>query len=153
MITLDDVLTTSGKHPERPRQWPPSAELLANGEALAHAVTLLLTAFGRSRSLTSGYRPPVVNASTPGAAAHSLHELCEAGDIADNDRALARFVVVNVPLLERIGLWCEDPRYTWKKLADGTIVFWLHVQLRPPPSGRRFFVPFRNAIPLELGAK
>jgi len=153
LITADDVLTTSGLHADRVKHWPPSRPTIENAEAIAHAITLLLSAFGRSRTLTSGYRPNAINLQTPGAAPYSLHETAAASDIADDDSALARFALAHVPLLTKLGLWCEDPLYTWMRRPDGTIARWLHVQLRPPPSGKRFFVPSSSARPLALGAK
>ncbi len=53
-------------------------------------------------------------------------------DFADADGQLKAWVKANVPLLESIGLWCED-------LASTPT--WLHVQTVPPKSGKRFFKP------------
>jgi|SRR3990167_4159697 len=53
-------------------------------------------------------------------------------DIADADGKLKAWVRLNVPLLESVGLWCEAFEYT---------PTWLHFQINPPASEKRFFKP------------
>lgn len=62
----------------------------------------------------------------------SQHLYGNAADILDTDGALKAWVLQNVPLLETLGLWCED--------FDSTKT-WCHFQQVPPRSGRRFFKP------------
>lgn len=80
----------------------------------------------------SGRRTPEINAGTPGAAVGSNHLTCNALDIADNDRRLARWLVANLHVLVDIELWMEDPRCT---------PTWVHIQTVPPVSGNRVFIP------------
>ena len=84
--------------------------------------------------LTSGWRPPSINACTAGAAPQSLHMTGEACDIFDPAGDLDAWLLTPEGqfTLTDIGLWMEDPGHT---------LGWCHVQIRPPPSGRRVFVP------------
>jgi len=63
---------------------------------------------------------------------HSCHLIGAAVDIADRDKSLAGFCYDNIQLLEKVGLWCEDPTMTHS---------WIHFQIFPPKSGTRFFKP------------
>lgn len=51
-------------------------------------------------------------------------------DIADPQGKLMEWTKENIPLLEEVGLWCEDG-----------ISGWCHFQSVPPKSGKRFFLP------------
>jgi hypothetical protein len=121
-------------------------ELRANAGETVRRWNILLKAFhdatGKShRGVRSGWRPPEINARTPGAAANSRHMTCEAMDAEDADKALAAFVVANVELVSHVGLWFEDPLAKQKNGALYT-PSWVHGQIVPPPSGRRYFIPF-----------
>jgi hypothetical protein len=88
--------------------------------------------------VASGYRPAAVNERTANAAKSSTHLTCEGIDIQDSrNQDLARWCLKNLPILERLGLYMEDPRWTYSVNGD----HWVHVQTRPPRSGRRVFVP------------
>lgn len=83
--------------------------------------------------VASGWRPAVVNDNTCNAAAHSNHLDALACDLRDtDDRALAIWCLDNLDLLEQLGLWMEDPRWT----PD-----WVHLQTAPPRSGNRVYIP------------
>ena len=83
--------------------------------------------------VTSGWRPPDVNASTPGAALRSLHMQCRAIDLFDPAGDLDDWCLDNATtVLRDLGLWLEHPAAT-----KG----WCHVQTVPPRSGRRVFYP------------
>lgn len=88
-------------------------------------------------AVNSGWRPRQVNAVTPNASATSHHLTGRAVDLPDPDRALAAWCVNNLNVLAEIGLWMEDPRWTYD--ADGD--HWVHVQTVPPKSGQRVFIP------------
>lgn len=62
----------------------------------------------------------------------SCHLSGEAVDIADPDGSLQKWLKENTMLLEGLGLYVEDFKYT-----PG----WVHIQTRAPKSGRRFFIP------------
>lgn len=84
--------------------------------------------------LSSGWRPPVVNAGTRGAATNSKHMTCEAADVYDPDGDLDEWLMTDdgQKALTEIGLWMEHPSAT-----KG----WSHVQSIPPGSKRRVFYP------------
>jgi uncharacterized protein YcbK (DUF882 family) len=65
-------------------------------------------------------------------ATKSKHLLGLAADIADPENKLYDFLQANPQLMESIGLWCEDKSATPN---------WCHIQITPPGSGKRFFLP------------
>ena len=101
---------------------------------LAHKNGVLLYTNPKTKSLvSSGWRPPAVNASTPGAAPNSLHMICRAIDIYDPEGDLDEWLVgVTHTYLTGMGLWLEHPAAT-----KG----WAHLQDKAPRSGRRVFYP------------
>lgn len=86
------------------------------------------------RRCNSGWRPPAVNKSTKGASTTSLHMLCKAVDINDDDELVDKWLMTpeGQKALEVAGLWMEHPSATPR---------WAHVQTVPPRSGRRVFYP------------
>jgi len=106
--------------------------LRANAAATVAAVNLLLAQFGEDRAVVSGYRTPMINASTQGAAPNSKHMTCQACDLDDPDGDLDDWALSHPEVLERIGLWQEHPASTKS---------WAHFQTVPPKSGRRVFYP------------
>lgn len=132
-ITVNDVLTSSGRFPRRPIDYPPTTQVIENAKILADRVNRLHMYWGHQLRLTSGYRPPEVNARTPGAAKRSNHIIGAAADIADPNGSLAAFVLSDLPMLEHVELWIEDPAYT--KYG------WVHFQIFQPLSGKRVFQP------------
>lgn len=84
-------------------------------------------------AISSGWRPPVVNAATKGASKTSLHMTGLAVDLYDPEQELDKFAMRNQQVLKDLGLWLEHPNYTPN---------WCHVQLKPPRSGNRVFIPY-----------
>lgn len=82
--------------------------------------------------VSSGWRPPQVNASTSGAAPKSKHMTCNAIDIYDPDGDLDDYLMDNTSLLKKYGLSMEHPSAT-----KG----WCHLQQIPPRSGKTVFYP------------
>lgn len=83
--------------------------------------------------VSSGWRPPDINAGTPGAAVRSLHMRCQALDLYDPDGDLDEWLLASAEtVLKDLGLWLEHPAAT-----KG----WAHIQSVPPRSGRRVFYP------------
>ena len=123
-------------------------EITENAVALLHAVNALLEfaeADGVRPALdehtgtyvASGWRPPAVNDRTANSAkGTSTHLSGEGIDLQDHaDRRLAVWCCRNTDLLERLGLYAENPCWT------GGVSPWLHLQSRPPKSRRRFYIP------------
>lgn len=133
MFTQEDYFTSSGKYPERAK----SPEITDHVRDNALDYTTKLNAVRHELGLkeskfSSGFRPSVVNKKVPNAAKKSKHMSGDAGDEEDRDGSLAALYMANLPILEKHGLWMEDPRFT-----KG----WVHTQRIPPRSGKRVFIP------------
>lgn len=93
-------------------------------------------AYGKPMTVTSGLRSEkqqqeLIKAGRSNAP-KSKHLTGHAADISDPDGELAKWCKANVAVLEKAGLWMEDPDFT---------PTWCHFQTVPPNSGRRFFKP------------
>ena len=82
--------------------------------------------------VASGWRPGAVNDATRNSASGSPHLTAEGLDTRDPQRKFARWCLQNLVELKLLGLWMEDPRWT---------PTWVHLQTRPPKSGKRVFIP------------
>lgn len=84
--------------------------------------------------VSSGWRPPSLNANTPGAAPNSKHMTGQAVDVYDPDGDLDEWLmsIDGQDCMTELGLWHEHPSAT-----KG----WAHLQTLPPRSGRRTFYP------------
>lgn len=128
MITLPEYWM--GRDTKYPDAMTPEIE--SNALETLYRVNLLLESFGETRKVNSGWRPPEVNAKTPGSALKSKHMTGQAIDLADPDGDLDQWCLDNESELERLGLWLEHPSATKN---------WCHLQIVPPKSGRRIFYP------------
>ena len=102
-------------------------------QAKTYGVTVDLHPVNAS-PVSSGWRPPEVNAATPNAALRSKHMTGQAIDIFDPDGDLDDWLMTGEgqAALTALGLWHELPSAT-----KG----WAHLQTIPPRSGRRTFYP------------
>lgn len=96
--------------------------------------------------VASGWRPPAVNDRTANSAKDASTHLTGRGiDLDDHlDRRLAVWCCKNLDVLKRLGLYMEDPRWTGgreRKPGEGERDPWVHLQIVPPKSGRRVYVP------------
>ena len=109
-------------------------EIRANAQVTVERCNKLLdlAGGGKTHVVTSGWRPLSRNSRTAGASTTSKHLSAEAADISDDDRYLADWSVANLDVLEEVGIWMEDPRWTPS---------WVHWQIIPPKSGRRIYIP------------
>lgn len=84
-ITVDQLLTSNGRFPDRKAL--ASLSDLENARDFVDCVNLVLRQieYKGKADITSGYRPPAVNAATPGAAKGSAHQRCLAADFDDQD--------------------------------------------------------------------
>jgi hypothetical protein len=114
-------------------------EIRANAAQTVARVNALLRRAGFEHICTanSGWRPPMINASVVNASPTSHHLTGRAIDLPDRDRMLAAWCVAHLDVLEEIGLWLEDPRWTYDRDGD----HWVHLQTLPPRSGNRVFIP------------
>lgn len=126
-LTAADILSSSGKYPERAAV--ATADVIANAAETAARVNKLgLTAL----SVSSGFRPATINVHVKGAAVRSHHIMGRAVDLVDADGSIGKWCLANLDALEKAGLWLEDPSYT---------KVWCHLQTVPPKSGKRVFQP------------
>lgn len=102
-------------------------------QAASYGVSVDLHPVNKS-PVSSGWRPPAINAATVGAAPNSKHMTGLAIDIYDPDGDLDDWLMTGEgqACLGALGLWMEHPSAT-----KG----WSHVQTVPPRSNRRVFYP------------
>lgn len=127
-ISKDELL--KGRDTQYPNDY--TQEVSDNLDKLLIPLNQIRDAYGKPMIVNSGWRPPSVNAATPGAATKSKHMIGLAADIADSDNAVMNWVLQNLDLMQQLGIFCEDFRWT-----PG----WVHFGLGPPASGKRIFVP------------
>lgn len=128
MISKDELL--KGRDQQYPDDY--TQEISDNLDKLLIPMNQIRTAWGNPMVVDSGWRPPSINAATPGAALHSKHMLGLAVDISDENGSLWAWVLQNLDLMKQFGIFFEDKRWT---------PTWTHFQLGAPASGKRIFVP------------
>ncbi len=89
----------------------------------------MLDELGYSASVSSGFRTSQANKSAKGTT-KSAHMTGQACDLVDPQGKLAQAVLANPSVLEKYGLYMENPQVT-----KG----WIHLQLRPTKN--RIFTP------------
>lgn len=101
-------------------------EIKQNAAQLLQQINLLLTELNISKvKVSSGWRPPAINAKIANAAKASLHQIGKACDIKDNDNQdLGKLIASKPELLKKFNLWQEDLESTkgWTHLDIGTRV-------------------------------
>lgn len=134
MLTLKDLLTSSGKYPEREKHKEVTPEVIKNAEALLSKVNALLKDLKIDKvSVSSGFRPSEVNAGIANAAKKSLHMQGSAVDLSDPDGKLDALIESRDDLKKKYGLWQESP---------GATKGWAHIDAKD--RGKRFkntFIP------------
>lgn len=144
-FTRDEILKG------RDKLSPLTPEMEGNLEKLIKAVSRIRHAYGRSLSVSSGYRPESINSQTVGAAKASAHMMCQAVDIVDKDGSFAKWCLNNLTVLEESGIFLEDPSYTYIINDKGERVGgWTHLDIRGPKSGKRVFIPYEGPIKLKV---
>lgn len=119
-----------------PRGYPEDEPIRSNLVELFDRAMQLQKEYGKDLFVTSGLRSQAqqdylieIKKSN---AKKSNHLVGAAVDFLDHDGELAKWAMDNLDVLERIGLWLESPKHT---------VGWLHVQIFPPKSKKRVFIP------------
>lgn len=114
---------------------PLDAEQEENMHKLLTALDQFREAWGNPLRISSGYRTPEANAEA-GGAKKSNHMKCAAVDFVDDkNQSLAKFCMDNIELLEKLGLYMEDPSYTKGKYTN-----WVHLQT--VKTSKRIFKPY-----------
>lgn len=120
---------------------PISAETEANLDELLIRLNKVRAAYGKPMIVTSGLRTIKHHLEIYAAKGitdrkkipmKSNHLYGRAADISDTKHELQEWCVKNEALLEEIGLWMESFVFTKT---------WVHFQIVPPLSGRRWFMP------------
>jgi len=117
-----------------------SPEIRANIEVLHERINKLRKAYGKPMKVNDGFRRAK---DTPkNGAAKSNHLIGAAIDLDDDDNGtLMTWTLANLALLQEIGLWIEDPRWTHGRGS------WMHFSVIAPKSGKRIFVPSSSPAP------
>lgn len=123
MITVEEILMG------RDKQEPLTLEMYQNLAVLMGKINYVRAIYGKPLVVSSGYRPPSVNKAV-GGSKNSAHMLCMAVDFKDPKQEFSTWCIKNINLLNKIGLYLEDPRFTKT---------WTHLQIRPTLSNP--FIP------------
>jgi uncharacterized protein YcbK (DUF882 family) len=123
LISRDEILMG------RDKEYPLTLEMSKNLDKLLAAVNVVRAQYGKPMTVSSGYRPGKYNTAA-GGAKNSSHMTCEAVDFKDPKGELTRYILQNLDLLERAGLYMESPSRT-----QG----WVHLQTRK--THNRVFLP------------
>ncbi len=123
-----------------PKKFKTTPEIDANLDELCRRLNLVRAAYGKPMKITSGLRDMedhkriyrnkgIADDKIP---MGSKHLFGQAADIFDPKQELQTWCLLNVDKLEEFGLWCESFEVTLN---------WVHMQIIPPKSGKRFFKP------------
>jgi len=118
VITLEDLLTSSGKYPQRSSHPECTETVKKNAVILLKKVNAFLSELGISQAkVASGFRTQEANKAAKGAP-NSSHLKGLACDILDVDGKLDKLFSDNDKLLKKYGLWLENPSNTtgWSHL-------------------------------------
>jgi hypothetical protein len=119
-----------------PHGYPTTPIIDKNLAILFQRMNELRGAYGHPMIITSGLRSDEQQAALIAQgktnAKMSKHLAGLACDVYDPEQKLQKWILDHPGMLERIGIWCEDFKYTPN---------WVHCQVSPPGSGKRFFIP------------
>lgn len=135
MITANEILMG------RDVAEPLTKEMFYNLLNLLPKINYIRFLYGKPLHVSSGYRPPSINASV-GGSKKSAHLLCMAVDFKDPDGSFALWCLNNLPALKKVGLYMEDPRWTMKKTNAG-YAGWVHLDTRK--RSNQVFIPYDPA--------
>ena len=107
-------------------------EISKNVDELLVVLNKVRAAYGKPMTVSSGWRPAAINSNTSGSAKSSLHMQGLACDFRDDDRSIMKWVLNNLQLMQDLGIYIEDFRWTKN---------WCHMGIRAPASKNRIFVP------------
>jgi len=134
MISMNEL--TMGRDKTHPQDFTKAVQ--QNLKVLLEKINIIRESYGKPMTVNSGWRPASINVATPGAAKTSKHIVGLAVDIADADCALWKWCLQNLDLIQELGLYLEDKRYTKT---------WVHFGIGAPTSGKRIFKPSSAAPP------
>lgn len=128
-ISFDEILKGRAKLEDLP------GDTQDNIKELHTKINIIREKYGKPLKVNDGFRNP---SDTPkNGSKTSWHLQGAAIDIDDNDAGTFwNWVKDNLELIQAVGLWIEDPRWTHGKIGT-----WVHFQIYPPKSGKRIFIP------------
>lgn len=119
-----------------PHKFPTNPNIDKNLGILFQRLSEIQSAYRKDFLITSGLRSELFQAELisqgKSNAKFSKHCAGAAADVLDDSGDLAQYCKLNLTLLQKIGLWCEDFDHT-----KG----WCHFQILSPMSGKRIFIP------------
>jgi hypothetical protein len=125
-------------------------DVQSNIEIMLERINELREKYGKPMKVNDGIR--IVGKNDYGAPS-SNHYKGAAIDIDDDkEGTLWKWVFKNKKYLKEIGLWCEHPCWTHYTIVDQNTkqereYSWMHFQIVPPGSGRRFYIPSTQPNP------
>lgn len=128
MITKDEILM--GRDKKYPDEY--TDEISDNIDNLLIAMNVIRKAYNKPMTVNSGWRSTESNDKTANAAKKSNHLKGLAIDIKDNNGDLWKWVISNLDLMQKLGIYLEDKRWT---------PTWVHFQIVSPKSKKRIFIP------------
>jgi hypothetical protein len=128
MISKDEILM--GRDKQYPDEY--TEEISNNVDQLLEIMNQVRKAYNKPMIVASGWRPSAINEGTSNAAKNSNHLKGLAVDIKDTDGSLWKWVLMNLGLMKKLGIYFEDKRWT---------PTWVHFQIVPPKSKKRIYVP------------
>lgn len=133
MITLEDVLTSSGAYPERATSPECTPEVINNINLLVPKINAFLQDLGIDKVIiSSGFRTYSTNKAA-GGSSHSNHMLGLAVDISDPDGSLDKLVSSRDDLKKKYDIWQESPDSTHG---------WCHLDIKHRPGhDKNTFIP------------
>lgn len=115
-----------------PHGYTTTPEQAKNLAKLLTVMNEIRTKYGKPMTVTSGLRSDADQARINPKAKKSNHLMGLACDISDVDGLLWTWCMLNVKVLETLGVYLEDKQST---------PTWVHFQITPPGSGKRVFKP------------
>jgi hypothetical protein len=129
---VENYLTSNGKYPERAKSKELCLDYRLNAARLVEAINNLFADLKIPiPNITSGFRTQQANIAAGGSRL-SHHCKSAAIDLADSDGKLYAILICSIPLLEKHCLYMEDGSHTES---------WVHLQIIPPHSNKRVFLP------------
>lgn len=113
-----------------PHQYPVTDEQAANLATLLERINKVRAVWGAPMVITSGLRSQADQERINPSAPKSKHLIGAACDVLDLHLEITAWLKANPSVLEDAELWCEEGNKNW-----------VHFQIFPPSSGRRWFLP------------
>lgn len=135
MITINELLSNQCEFDDL------NEDLQSNLMELHKRINVIRTAYDKPMIVSSGFRSMAHHldiykrkgiTDINRIPLKSSHLYAKAVDISDPKQELQKFILNHIELIESTGLWFESFAFTKT---------WVHAQISPPLSGRRFFMP------------